>query len=188
MHPQSEHLEPIHLCPSVVCCHSGLKDLRGCSLPAPRGWEPPAWGGPTSSHHELGFGGSLPLRETHFVPFFCPPEKVQAEIEQVLVPGCLPTCNDRKNMPYTNAVIHEVQRFVTLLPHVPRCTSVATHFKGYFIPKVLATFQMKRGVQHTSDPLGKVSQGVGELEAQGFWWGRASSLSPISSKSRPMAV
>ncbi|NWH59119.1 CP2W1 protein, partial [Geococcyx californianus] len=42
---------------------------------------------------------------------------------------------DRKKMPFTNAVIHEVQRFVTLLPHVPRCTSTDTHFKGYFIPK-----------------------------------------------------
>ncbi|NXJ70206.1 CP2W1 protein, partial [Rostratula benghalensis] len=36
---------------------------------------------------------------------------------------------------FTNAVIHEVQRFVTLLPHVPRCASADTHFKGYFIPK-----------------------------------------------------
>ncbi|XP_074697661.1 cytochrome P450 2W1-like isoform X2 [Strix aluco] len=63
-------------------------------------------------------------------------KKVHAEIERVLSPGCLPTFEDRKNMPFTNAVIHEVQRFVTLLPHVPRCTSVDTHFKGYFIPKI----------------------------------------------------
>ncbi|NXK48890.1 CP2W1 protein, partial [Chauna torquata] len=62
-------------------------------------------------------------------------EKVHAEIERVLGSGCLPTFEDRKNMPFTNAVIHEVQRFVTLLPHVPRCTSVDTHFKGFFIPK-----------------------------------------------------
>ncbi|XP_056193558.1 cytochrome P450 2W1 isoform X1 [Falco biarmicus] len=62
-------------------------------------------------------------------------EKVHAEIERVLGPECLPTFEDRKNMPFTNAVIHEVQRFVSLLPHVPRCTSADTHFKGYFIPK-----------------------------------------------------
>lgn len=86
----------------------------------------------------------MPLRETHFVPFLCPAEKVHAEIERVLGPGCLPTYEDRKKMPFTNAVIHEVQRFVTLLPHVPRCTSVDTHFKGYFIPKVLAALQTKR--------------------------------------------
>lgn len=112
------------------------------------------------------------------MPFSCPPDKVHAEIEQVLGPDCLPAFEDRKKMPFTNAVIHEVQRFVTLLPHVPRCTSVDTHFKGYFIPKVLAALQRKRGVQHTSDPQGKTSQGAGELEAQGFWWGRASSLIP----------
>lgn len=62
--------------------------------------------------------------------------KVYAEIDRVLEPGCLPTFEDRKNMPFTNVVIHEVQRFVTLLPHVPRCMSVNTNFKGYFIPKV----------------------------------------------------
>uniref|UniRef100_A0A8C3PS48 Cytochrome P450 n=1 Tax=Calidris pygmaea TaxID=425635 RepID=A0A8C3PS48_9CHAR len=62
-------------------------------------------------------------------------KKVHAEIERVLGPDRLPTFEDRKKMPFTNAVIHEVQRFVTLLPHVPRCTSADTHFKGYFIPK-----------------------------------------------------
>ncbi|XP_074961065.1 cytochrome P450 2W1 isoform X3 [Phalacrocorax aristotelis] len=96
-------------------------------------------------------------------------KKVHTEIERVLGPRSLPTFEDRKNMPFTNAVIHEVQRFVTLLPHVPRCTAVDTHFKGYFIPKVLAALQTKRSVQHTSDPQGEMSQGVGELEAQGFW-------------------
>uniref|UniRef100_A0A493T686 Cytochrome P450 family 2 subfamily W member 1 n=1 Tax=Anas platyrhynchos platyrhynchos TaxID=8840 RepID=A0A493T686_ANAPP len=62
-------------------------------------------------------------------------KKVHAEIERVLGPDRLPTFEDRKKMPFTTAVIHEVQRFVTLLPHVPRCTSTDTHFKGYFIPK-----------------------------------------------------
>ncbi|KAM7091721.1 LOW QUALITY PROTEIN: cytochrome P450 2W1-like [Ciconia maguari] len=61
-------------------------------------------------------------------------KKVHAEIERVLGAGSLPTLRTGKNMPFTNAVIHEVQRFV-ILPHVPRCTSVDTHFKGYFIPK-----------------------------------------------------
>lgn len=76
-------------------------------------------------------------------------EKVHAEIERVLGPGCLPTFEDRKSMPFTNAVIHEVQRFVTLLPHVPRCTSADTHFKGYFIPKVRAALQPKSRRWHT---------------------------------------
>ncbi|XP_077172729.1 cytochrome P450 2W1-like isoform X2 [Paroedura picta] len=61
--------------------------------------------------------------------------KVQEEIESVLESGRLPTSEDRKHLPFSNAVIHEVQRFVTLLPHMPRCTAVDTHFRGYFIPK-----------------------------------------------------
>lgn len=76
-------------------------------------------------------------------------EKVHAEIERVLGPDCPPTFEDRKNMPFTNAVIHEVQRFVTLLPHVPRCTSADTRFKGYFIPKVRAALQPMSGWWHT---------------------------------------
>ncbi|RMC17677.1 hypothetical protein DUI87_05341 [Hirundo rustica rustica] len=62
-------------------------------------------------------------------------KKVQEEIGRTVKTGSWATYEDRKNMPYTNAVLHEVQRFITLLPHVPRCTAVDTHFRGYFLPK-----------------------------------------------------
>lgn len=65
---------------------------------------------------------------------FC--QKVQEEIGRTVKAGSWATYEDRKKMPYTNAVLHEVQRFITLLPHVPRCTAVDTHFRGYFLPKV----------------------------------------------------
>uniref|UniRef100_A0A8C0BSK8 Uncharacterized protein n=1 Tax=Buteo japonicus TaxID=224669 RepID=A0A8C0BSK8_9AVES len=63
-------------------------------------------------------------------------KKVQEEIGRTVQAGNWATYEDRKNMPFTNAVLHEVQRFITLLPHVPRCTAVDTHFRGYFLPKV----------------------------------------------------
>ncbi|KAK4813738.1 hypothetical protein QYF61_023674 [Mycteria americana] len=62
-------------------------------------------------------------------------KKVQEEIGRTVKAGSWATYEDRKNMPFTNAVLHEVQRFITLLPHVPRCTAVDTHFRGYFLPK-----------------------------------------------------
>ncbi|XP_019350365.1 cytochrome P450 2W1-like isoform X1 [Alligator mississippiensis] len=62
-------------------------------------------------------------------------KKVQEEIGRVVEPGSRATYEDRRRLPFTNAVIHEVQRFITLLPHVPRCTAVDTHFRGYLLPK-----------------------------------------------------
>uniref|UniRef100_A0A8C5WNI7 Cytochrome P450 family 2 subfamily W member 1 n=1 Tax=Laticauda laticaudata TaxID=8630 RepID=A0A8C5WNI7_LATLA len=61
--------------------------------------------------------------------------KVQQEIQQVLGSERLPVYEDRKQMPFTNAMIHEVQRFASVVPQFPRCTTMDTHFRGYFIPK-----------------------------------------------------
>ncbi|XP_053550397.1 cytochrome P450 2W1 [Bombina bombina] len=62
-------------------------------------------------------------------------KKVRTEIQNVLPSGRLPTFEDRNSMPFTQAVIHEVQRFANLLPHIPHATSADTHFKDYYIPK-----------------------------------------------------
>ncbi|XP_032903285.1 cytochrome P450 2K6-like [Amblyraja radiata] len=43
---------------------------------------------------------------------------------------------DRNHMPYTYAVIHEVQRFANIAPlGIPRSTTVDLNFQGYFLPK-----------------------------------------------------
>ncbi|XP_053132113.1 cytochrome P450 2W1-like isoform X3 [Hemicordylus capensis] len=62
-------------------------------------------------------------------------QKVQEEIKRVLGSERPPTFEDKKWMPFANAVVHEVQRFSTILQHLPRCTSVDTCFRSYFIPK-----------------------------------------------------
>uniref|UniRef100_A0A8C9BPD2 Cytochrome P450 family 2 subfamily W member 1 n=1 Tax=Phocoena sinus TaxID=42100 RepID=A0A8C9BPD2_PHOSS len=43
---------------------------------------------------------------------------------------------DQRSLPYTNTMLHEVQRFITLLPHVPRCTASDTQLDGHLLPKV----------------------------------------------------
>ncbi|NXG63381.1 CP2K1 protein, partial [Hemiprocne comata] len=61
--------------------------------------------------------------------------KVQEEIEQVIGSNP-PRIEHRNQMPYTDAVIHEIQRFANILPlSLPHETTADITFKGYFIPK-----------------------------------------------------
>ncbi|XP_029913577.1 cytochrome P450 2K1-like [Myripristis murdjan] len=62
-------------------------------------------------------------------------DQVQEELSRV-IGGRQVQVEDRKNLPYTDAVIHETQRFTSILPmSLPHITSKDVAFQGYFIRK-----------------------------------------------------
>ncbi|KAF1385789.1 hypothetical protein PFLUV_G00111420 [Perca fluviatilis] len=64
--------------------------------------------------------------------------KVQAEIDRVIGQSRQPSMEDRANLPYTDAVLHEIQRFGNIVPlSLPRVTNRDIQLGGYTIPKVL---------------------------------------------------
>ncbi|XP_073504151.1 cytochrome P450 2K1-like [Phyllobates terribilis] len=63
-------------------------------------------------------------------------KRVQEEIKTHIKPGQLPTVEDRKKMPYTDAVIHEIQRFGNIVPlNLSHSTPTDVYLRGYLIPK-----------------------------------------------------
>ncbi|XP_040283211.1 cytochrome P450 2C5-like isoform X2 [Bufo bufo] len=61
--------------------------------------------------------------------------KVQSEIEKV-IGSAVPQASHRKAMPYTDAVIHEIQRFGNIVPtNLPHATTQDVNFRGYLLPK-----------------------------------------------------
>ncbi|XP_070958693.1 cytochrome P450 2K1-like isoform X2 [Oncorhynchus clarkii lewisi] len=62
-------------------------------------------------------------------------DQVQEEISRV-IGSRQPLVEDRKNLPYTDAVIHETQRLANIAPmSIPHTTSRDVTFQGYFIKK-----------------------------------------------------
>ncbi|XP_014265519.2 cytochrome P450 2J6 isoform X1 [Maylandia zebra] len=63
-------------------------------------------------------------------------EKVQAEIDREIGESRQPSMEDRANLPYTDAVIHEIQRIGNIAPlGVPHVTNRDVELGGYTVPK-----------------------------------------------------
>uniref|UniRef100_A0A7N8Y6K2 Cytochrome P450 2J2-like n=1 Tax=Mastacembelus armatus TaxID=205130 RepID=A0A7N8Y6K2_9TELE len=63
-------------------------------------------------------------------------ERVQAEIDTVVGSSRQPSLTDRENMPYTDAVIHEIQRMGNIIPlNLVRTANKDTMLDKYTIPK-----------------------------------------------------
>ncbi|XP_012892199.1 PREDICTED: LOW QUALITY PROTEIN: cytochrome P450 2E1-like [Dipodomys ordii] len=63
-------------------------------------------------------------------------EKLHEEIDRVIGPSRVPAVKDRLEMPYMDAVVHEIQRFINLIPsNFPHEVTRDIMFRGYRIPK-----------------------------------------------------
>ncbi|XP_078496994.1 cytochrome P450 2D3-like isoform X2 [Lissotriton helveticus] len=67
--------------------------------------------------------------------------QVHKEIDTVIGRGRKPTMEDQINLPFTNAVIHEIQRCGDLVPlSLPHMTCRDTEIQGFLIPKGVEIF------------------------------------------------
>uniref|UniRef100_A0A8D2E1W3 unspecific monooxygenase n=1 Tax=Sciurus vulgaris TaxID=55149 RepID=A0A8D2E1W3_SCIVU len=77
--------------------------------------------------------------------------KVQEEIDRVIGRHRSPCMQDKSHMPYTEAVVHEIQRYIDLLPTSgPRATTCDIKFRNYFIPKDTTIIISLSSVLHDS--------------------------------------
>lgn len=76
----------------------------------------------------------------HFNLFsLCWTERVQTEIDRVIGHSRQPSMDDCANLPYTDAVTHEIQRMANIDPlSLPHATSTAVRLGGYTIQKVIS--------------------------------------------------
>ncbi|XP_062959286.1 cytochrome P450 2C19-like isoform X1 [Cynocephalus volans] len=75
--------------------------------------------------------------------------KVQEEIERVVGRHRSPCMQDRSHMPYTDAVVHEIQRYIDLVPtNAPHAVTCDIKFRNYFIPKGTTVLTSLTSVLH----------------------------------------
>ncbi|XP_076786307.1 cytochrome P450 2S1 isoform X2 [Arvicanthis niloticus] len=92
-------------------------------------------------------------------------QRVREELIQELGPGRAPSLSDRVRLPYTDAVLHEAQRLLALVPMgMPHTITRTTCFRGYTLPKGTEVFPLIGSVLH--DPA--VFQNPGEFHPDRF--------------------
>ncbi|KAM8853351.1 cytochrome P450 2B4-like [Synchiropus picturatus] len=74
-------------------------------------------------------------------------ERMQKEVDGVIGKDRAPNVSDRKLMPFSDAVIHEVQRCLDIVPYsVPHHSLTDISFRGYTIPKDTAIIPLLHSV------------------------------------------
>ncbi|XP_058155474.1 cytochrome P450 2C42-like [Dasypus novemcinctus] len=75
--------------------------------------------------------------------------KVQEEIDLVVGRHWSPCMQDRSSMPYTDAVVHEIQRYIDLIPsNVPHAVTQDIKFRNYLFPKGMTVLISLTSVLH----------------------------------------
>ncbi|XP_075772875.1 cytochrome P450 2H2-like [Pelodiscus sinensis] len=101
--------------------------------------------GTVSVSHTLCFGLLVLLKYPEIEA------KVHEEIDRVIGRSRSPGMADRSQMPYTDAVVHEIQRFLALAPiGFPHAVARDVHLKEYVIPKGTTIFPVLKSVLYDS--------------------------------------
>ncbi|EPY77315.1 hypothetical protein CB1_001276010 [Camelus ferus] len=91
----------------------------------------------------IRYGFLLMLKYPHVT------ERIHKEIDQVIGSHRPPALEDRAKMPYTDAVIHEIQRFGDLIPiGIPHMVTKDTYFRGYILPKGTEVYPILSSALH----------------------------------------